>query len=64
MVLHKSVLYHFQGDSGGPLMCPSASGDKTMHGIVSWGHIPCGLEQYPGVFTRTAYFRDWIDEHK
>jgi len=52
------------GDSGGPLMCPSASGDRTMHGIVSWGHVPCGLEQYPGVFTRTAYFRDWIDEHK
>ena len=45
-------------------MCPSASGDRTMHGIVSWGHVPCGLEQYPGVFTRTAYFRDWIDEHK
>ena len=54
----------FQGDSGGPLMCPSESGEKTMHGIVSWGHVPCGLEQYPGVFTRTAHFRDWIDEHK
>jgi len=52
------------GDSGGPLMCPSESGEKTMHGIVSWGHVPCGLEQYPGVFTRTAHFRDWIDEHK
>jgi len=51
------------GDSGGPLMCPSESGDKTMHGIVSWGHVPCGQAEYPGVFTRTAHFMDWIEEH-
>jgi len=52
------------GDSGGPLMCPSASGEQTMHGIVSWGHVPCGYEQYPGVYTRTGHFREWIEENK
>ena len=54
----------FQGDSGGPLVCPSESGDQVMHGIVSWGHVPCGHVEYPGVFTRTAYFMDWIDVHR
>ena len=59
-----SNIFIFKGDSGGPLICPSDSGKSIMHGIVSWGHVPCGYEQYPGVYTRTSYFRDWIDEQK
>ena len=61
--VYTELKFIIQGDSGGPLMCPSESGDKTMHGIVSWGHVPCGQAEYPGVFTRTAHFMDWIEEH-
>jgi secreted trypsin-like serine protease len=32
-------------------------------GIVSWGMIPCGQPNYPGVFTNVGYYRDWIDQH-
>lgn len=42
-------------DSGGPL-----SIKKRLIGIVSWG-AGCARQQKPGVYTRVAYFRDWID---
>lgn len=45
-----------QGDSGGPLI----EGQK-LYGIVSWGK-GCARSEYPGVFTRVASFRGWIDE--
>jgi len=51
------------GDSGGPLFCPAADGAWYLAGIVSWGMIPCGQPNYPGVFTNVGYFRDWIDQH-
>ncbi|WCO68899.1 trypsin-like serine protease [Iamia majanohamensis] len=48
-----------QGDSGGPLVVDQG-GTWTQVGITSWG-IGCG-GQYPGVYSRVAAFRDWIDE--
>jgi len=44
-----------QGDSGGPVIV----GD-VVHGLVSWG-TGCALPNYPGVNTRVAYYREWID---
>jgi len=45
-----------QGDSGGPFVC----GGESV-GIVSWG-IGCGRAGYPGVYTQTSYYVDWIME--
>lgn len=49
-----------QGDSGGPLMINTNEGWQQI-GIVSWG-IGCAAEGFPGVYTRTAVFSDWINE--
>lgn len=49
-----------QGDSGGPLVVNTNEGWQQI-GIVSWG-IGCAAEGYPGVFTRSALFTDWINE--
>jgi len=47
------------GDSGGPMQ--AGTGDHwTQIGIVSWG-IGCGKSHYPGVYTRVASVRSWID---
>lgn len=46
-----------QGDSGGPLEC-----DGRLAGIVSFGH-GCAVAGYPGVYTATSGFLDWIREH-
>jgi len=48
------------GDSGGPMQI--GNGDTwTQIGVVSWG-IGCGKSQYPGVYSRVASLRDWIDK--
>lgn len=49
-----------QGDSGGPLMIETNAGWQQI-GIVSWG-IGCAAEGFPGVYTRTAVFENWIKE--
>ncbi|MBL4822812.1 MAG: trypsin-like serine protease [Colwellia sp.] len=49
-----------QGDSGGPLMINTNEGWQQI-GIVSWG-IGCAADGFPGVYTRTALFRDWVNE--
>jgi secreted trypsin-like serine protease len=49
-----------QGDSGGPLMVNTNEGWQQI-GIVSWG-IGCAADGFPGVYTRSALFNDWINE--
>lgn len=46
----------WQGDSGGPFVC----GGQSV-GIVSWG-LGCARPDFPGVYTQTSYFVDWIME--
>lgn len=48
-----------QGDSGGPLIVRQ-NGRATLIGIVSWGH-KCADPKYPGVYTRTSVYINWID---
>ncbi|XP_065204628.1 venom protease-like isoform X2 [Planococcus citri] len=47
-----------QGDSGGPLVL-SVSASYYLIGIVSYG-IGCASPFYPGIYTKVAYFLDWI----
>lgn len=53
-----------RGDSGGPLMsverAADGTGKWTAVGIVSFGPSPCGMEGWPGVYTRVSSFSDWI----
>lgn len=49
-----------QGDSGSPLMINTNLGWQQI-GLVSWG-AGCAADGFPGVYTRTALFSDWINE--
>ena len=46
-----------QGDSGGPLTC-----GLYLDGIASWGY-GCAEPGFPGVYTQTSYFVEWINGH-
>ncbi|XP_063911253.1 trypsin-like [Zophobas morio] len=43
------------GDSGGPLLV-----NGVQVGGVSWSIKPCTVKGYPGVFSKTATYVDWI----
>ncbi|WP_133064372.1 serine protease [Sandarakinorhabdus cyanobacteriorum] len=45
-----------QGDSGGPLTLQG-----RLVGLVSWG-LGCGRPGVPGIYTRVAFYQDWIDQ--
>lgn len=45
------------GDSGGPLLV-----NGVQVGIVSWSIKPCTVAPFPGVFTATSFYVDWISE--
>lgn len=51
-----------QGDSGGPLMYLDEKKRWTLVGIVSFGHS-CASPNFPGVYTRTPSYMDWIRNH-
>jgi secreted trypsin-like serine protease len=46
------------GDSGGPLQCFRAN-EWLLLGLDSFT-VPCALNGFPSVFTRVAYYWDWI----
>lgn len=48
------------GDSGGPLQIFRNSYTPHIVGIVSFG-ASCGT--LPGIYTRVAYYADWIESH-
>lgn len=52
------------GDSGGPLMdtFKNDSGQWYVKGIVSFG-AKCGLDGWPGVYTRVASYLQWIRQN-
>merc|ERR1711894_828272 len=51
-----------QGDSGGPMHCrQSSSSPWKVAGVTSWGVEGCP-GNFPSVYTRTSYYRRWIDD--
>ncbi|XP_039495853.1 spaetzle-processing enzyme-like [Drosophila santomea] len=54
-----------EGDSGGPLMVSISTGGRDVFhiaGITSYGTKQCGIGGWPGVYTRTGAFIDWIQQ--
>lgn len=53
------------GDSRGPLMNTfrNDSGQWYIEGVVSFGSMRCGLQGWPGVYTKVASYVQWIKEN-
>ncbi|XP_055590573.1 phenoloxidase-activating factor 2-like, partial [Uranotaenia lowii] len=51
------------GDGGSPLVCPIPDQPNRYYqaGIVAWG-VGCGMEDIPGVYTRSSLYTDWIND--
>ncbi|CAH1116597.1 unnamed protein product [Phaedon cochleariae] len=52
-----------RGDSGGPMQTAAYINGDTRYvqqGVVSFGPAYCGLEGYPGVYTRVEFYMDWV----
>ncbi|HUG83247.1 MAG TPA: trypsin-like serine protease [Euzebya sp.] len=49
------------GDSGGPLLVRQPNGEPVQIGITSFGPDNCGVGE-PGVYSRVAAMRDFVDE--
>lgn len=53
-----------RGDSGGPLMgmdvTPEGEANWYSIGVVSFGPSPCGMQNWPGVYTKVANYMPWI----
>ncbi|KAG2458473.1 CEL2A elastase, partial [Polypterus senegalus] len=49
------------GDSGGPLNC-KVDGVWEVHGVASFGPLPCNTYRKPTVFTRVSDYNAWINE--
>lgn len=56
-----------RGDSGGPLIGLDTTNRKRPYfylvGVVSFGPSPCGLEGWPGVYTKIGDYVDWIERN-
>lgn len=56
-----------RGDSGGALMSTLVDngGSVRWHviGVVSFGPSPCGMQGWPGVYTRVNNYIDWINKN-
>jgi hypothetical protein len=48
------------GDSGGPVVL--AGTKPLLVGVVSWGENTCTGNAMPGVYTRVAAYRQWIED--
>ncbi|AOM80101.1 trypsin-like serine protease [Pedobacter steynii] len=49
------------GDSGGPVWIEQPGGGKKIIGVVSGGFDETTLQDEPGLFTKLAAYRPWID---
>jgi len=47
------------GDSGGPFVCPTASGQGKLTGLVSFGYNGC---TDMGVYNNVKFYQEWIEE--
>jgi secreted trypsin-like serine protease len=49
------------GDSGGPVVFTQGR-PTLLVGVVSWGKAACAGDTKPGVYTRVAAYRQWIED--
>ena len=63
-MLNRTGEFNLSGDlmgipaPGAPLTCPGAGGEQVVAGVASWSR--CGQLGYPGVYTQTSAYIDWI----